>query len=682
MTIGLAPGQDIEPLVRLAASIQTRWVGGETPDAVAALNAHPELLAHKPVVLELAYEEFCLRTERGTAPEPRTFAAQFPYSESIARLLAVHSAIGRHPSLGSLGRPTVRLASGDAVGDWEVVRRLGRGGFADVYLVTNSRLGGQPAVLKVSNRGEQEAHTLGRLNHKHVMEVSDSPPVGGHRAVLSPYLGLATGETLVERAYGNPSSEWLLRVAREQPPGDPPVAARAEFPITDAMPYPRAVLHIAAAIADTLAYVHEKGLSHRDLKPSNLLIGPTGYPYLLDFNLADDGRSERVGGTIGYAAPEVVAVLTTENSSDAEQSHREVNWPAADVFSFAVLVFELLRLEHPYLVGEALNQIDGGTVARAAASAREKLSVIRLPLPNAVRQLLLDCLHPNPTARPTAAQLARVLNASLVPRRRMWPWVTAAAVAVALSGVGVAWAFAFAGDRKQPEPVVEPDREPTEPFARGVWLVHHDQSAAAIPSFQKAAETDTSGRAFEWLAYCVAREKAYSLASDYGGQALDAGRRTLAVYANRASTRSHTADDRGALADAEAALKIDPNCKAALFIRGIAKFRLLGQGQPVPREIVNDLKAGIQEDERRGGMLMLAAETHVRVQNPNDADREWAFWAVNRAVRVGYSPANIEKRTMFKDQLGDERLGAALLVTDDERLAPDLRPQLVLPNPD
>lgn len=680
MTTGLAPGQDIELLERLAASIQMRWASGETPDAVAAFNAHPELLAHKPIVLELAYEEFCLRAERGTAPEPRRFAAQFPYWESIARLLAVHSAIGRHPSFGSVGRPAVRLTPGDAVGDWEVVRRLGRGGFADVYLVTNPRLGGQPAVLKVSNGGEQEAHTLGRLNHKHVMEVSDSPPVGGRRAVLSPYLGLATGETLVERAYGNPSSEWLLRVAREQPPGDPPVAARAEFPITDTMPYPQAVLHIAAAVAGTLAYVHEKGLSHRDLKPSNLLIGPTGHPYLLDFNLAGDGRSGRVGGTIGYAAPEVVAVLTMENSSDTERSSLEVNWPAADVFSFAVLVFELLRLEHPYLVGEVLDSIDGGTVARAAASAREKLSATRLPLASAVRQLLLDCLHPNPAARPTAVQLAHGLNAMLAPRR-VWPWVTAAAVVVALSGVGVAWAWAWAGDHKQPVSE-ETEREPTEPFARGVWLVEGGESAAAIRSFQKAAETDTSGRAFEWLAYCVAREKAYSVASDYGTRALAAGRKTVAVYANRSATRSHTADDLGAMADAEEALKIDANCKVARINRGIAMFRLLAQGQPVPREIVDDLKAGMQEDERRGGMLMLAAEVHVRVQNPNDADREWALWAVNRAVRAGYSPANVEKRTVFKDQLGEERLRAALIVTDDERLALDLRPQLVLPNPD
>jgi len=202
----------------------------------------------------------------------------------------------------------------------------------------------------------------------------------------------------------------------------------------------------------------------------------------------------------------------------------------------------------------------------------------------------------------------------------------------------------------------------------------------AIPAFTQAVETDTSGRAFEWLAYCHARAGNFPTAIEYGGKALAAGRKTVAVYANRAASRSSTGDSAGSLADAEDALKIDPSCKSALVSRAIARVRLQPQNQPLPPEVVYDLEAGLEVDERRGWVLSLLAEARVRVADPTDADRERALWAVNRAVRVGYSPVALEKRKVFAAQLDPERFKAALFVLDTERLPQETRPLCVCPD--
>ncbi len=659
-------------LEQLAAEIQERWAGGEPPDALAALAAHPELAACKPLVLELAFEEFSLRAEAGAPPDPVTFAARLPFATDIAALLAVHSVLDRKWSSGSSRRPKVALHPGDTVGDLLVLRLLGRGGFSDVYLVRNAAVGDRTEVLKVSTRGAEEARTLGPLAHPHLMPVFAAPTVNGHRAVASPYLGLATGETLVARAAGRtPTTGWLLRVVAERRPNDPPVTDRPAFPLA-ATPYPRAVLHIAAAVAGVLKYLHAEGIAHRDLKPSNLLFGPTGFPYLLDLNLADDGRGGRGGGTVAYAPPEVLARLRGDTSG-------AVDWQAADVFSFAVLVFELLLVRHPYLVGEALARIDADTVPTAARSARGALAALRLPLPPAVRTLLLNCLSADPADRPTADALTRVLSAAVAPRQRHGWALAAAAVLVATGGVAAGGWAAQASAAPPQAPFVE-DRAPTDPFDRGVWLVKRDQPDVAVVAFGEAVRTDHSGRSAEWLSYCHARCQNPAAVIKYADDAETAGRKTVAMYANRAVAKMLTGHDAGAAADAAEALKLDDTCHQARLTRGLMAYRLHSREVAVPRGLLVELDAALPGNGDHAGLWLNLAEARARVVNRGPADDARVLAAVRESLRCGGKRSAVAENAAITAALQDDPKYAATLATPAERAPATIDSQLVMPD--
>jgi hypothetical protein len=664
MTPTLAPPDDLAGLTEVADAVLDRWAAGEPPDALAALAEHPALAARQELVVQLAYEEFCLRAEAGRPPDAAEFAARFPFREAVAELLKVGSVVGKF-SFGRGRRPAVTLAPGDTVGDLRVLRHLGRGGFSDVYLVRNEGVGDRTEVLKVSTRGEQEARTLGRLSHPHLMPVNAAPTVAGHRAVLSPYRGLATGETLVRRANGRPpTAGWLLRVVADRRPNDPPVADPPPFAVRDTAPYPRAVLRVLAALADALRYLHAAGIAHRDLKPSNVLFAPTAFPYLLDLNLADDGPSARAGGTAAYAAPEVLARMVGGTTPPAD--HRP-----ADLFSFAVTAFELLLTRHPYLTAP-----DATGVAEAAAAAHRTLAGVRLDLPPRVRRVLLACLAPDPTARPTADELARTLAIAVAVRpKRRWVVATAAAVALVLAGTGAAGWAARGGDR---EPVESAQREPVEPFARGLWHVNNNDPDLAIVHFRKAAETDTTGKADEWLGYCFAHTGSHDTAIKHCTLAEKAGRLTSAVYANRAASELLRAKDSDAAADAAAAIALDPSPQARLT-RSLAVFRLLKRDTPFDRGTLAEIERGIAGNEDNSTLWAVLAEARVRVKDATDEDRTSALDAVKKAMLNGTPRLAFEMNpTLVAAFDGDSRFAGAL-TTAAKNKPSNVHAQLIRP---
>src|SRR2546428_14053166 len=89
---GPAPTASVaQPPRRRADAIKFAWARGAAPDTRAALEGDPDLLADKSIVLDLAYEEFCLRRDAGESPDPDDFCNHFPaYRSSLKRLLAAH----------------------------------------------------------------------------------------------------------------------------------------------------------------------------------------------------------------------------------------------------------------------------------------------------------------------------------------------------------------------------------------------------------------------------------------------------------------------------------------------------------------------------------------------------------------------------------------------------------------
>jgi tetratricopeptide (TPR) repeat protein len=270
-----------------------------------------------------------------------------------------------------------------------------------------------------------------------------------------------------------------------------------------------------------------------------------------------------------------------------------------------------------------------------------------------------------PTARPTAAELARALAAAVAPRRRSWVWGCVAAAALAV-GCGAASAVYYA------------DLPPTDPFARGCWLVRHDQPAAAVASFAAAEANDPSGRAAEWLAYCHARSGNHLTALKYGDSAVAADRHTVAVYANRAAARLGAGDASGAVDDAERARDIDPNCRAATLTLVKAKYRSCPKPGPVDRRLVAELE-GVAATADDPAVWVLVAEARVLVADPTDADIASALEALRQARRLGQPRENLERNHTLKGRLDPERFRAAL-DTAAAGTPPHTPPYLVRPD--
>ena len=153
------------------------------------------------------------------------------------------------------------LSPGTSLGPYEIIAPLGAGGMGEVYKAIDTRLHRMVAIKvllshvagdpRLRQRFEQEARTLGALNHPHICPIHDVGSVDGADYLVMEFL---EGETLADRL------------------------KQGALPLDQA-------LKIGIQIADALDTAHRAGIVHRDLKPGNIMV-TTGGAKLLDFGLA------------------------------------------------------------------------------------------------------------------------------------------------------------------------------------------------------------------------------------------------------------------------------------------------------------------------------------------------------------------------------------------------------------
>ena len=243
--------------------------------------------------------------------------------------------------------------------------------------------GGNAVVLKRlrdTHRGREDLGLRLQLEAELLRDVGGSHGVVGLAAIESaPF-------TLVMEYVGGGSLADRLHDARS---------------LGMAMPFPRAMC-VASALVEALDHLHRNGVVHRDVKPANVLCADDGSVRLIDFGVAarsDPARGgachglpadwieERVG-TLPYTAPEAVL----DPSAPAS--------PAQDVYSAAVVLFEMLVGEPPWCltVGERAEQF----AERVLQSGGVSTLAIPAVLPPRLASALLAALHPNPAFRPSA----------------------------------------------------------------------------------------------------------------------------------------------------------------------------------------------------------------------------------------------------------------------------------------
>ena len=321
------------------------------------------------------------------------------------------------------------------VGAFEVVGLLGIGGMGEVYRARDTRLGRDVAIKIIRRafrderehvaRFEREARVLASLNHPHIGVVHGLEEVDGFPALV---MELVEGEDLAARLARGP-----LRMAE--------------------------ALDVARQVAEALEAAHAQGIVHRDLKPANIKRRPDGAVKVLDFGLAKPladtasvTQTGLIGGTAAYMSP--------------EQARGDALDPQADIWSFGVVLFELLTGVSPFA-----HKTTADTLASVLSAAPD---YSRLPPDTApsVRRLIRRCLEKDRRRRLKHIGDARIeLEEALSPSGgdsavspappsviavapRAWRVGRAAAIAAVSLGVGAVVGALWLAPRPAPSPVV------------------------------------------------------------------------------------------------------------------------------------------------------------------------------------------------------------------------------------
>lgn len=277
--------------------------------------------------------------------------------------------------------------TGRQLGDFRLLRRLGHGAMAEVYLAEQCSLRRQVAVkvLKARlaedatyvKRFEREAQAAAALVHANIVQIYEVGQADGFYYIAQEYV------------QGVNLRQWI---ARNGPP---------EF---------RVALLIMRQVAAALAKAAEQGIVHRDIKPENIMLTRTGEVKVADFGLA---RMIRPGE--GTDLTQVGVTLGTPLYMSPEQVEGKPLDPRSDIYSFGVTCYQMLAGVPPFSGETALS-----LALQHLRKQPEPLELLRPDLPPALCRIVHRMLAKSPEHRYSSAQellrdLRKVQAAELGP---------------------------------------------------------------------------------------------------------------------------------------------------------------------------------------------------------------------------------------------------------------------------
>ena len=201
-------------------------------------------------------------------------------------------------------------------GRYRILRKLGAGGMADVYLAEDEDLGRRVAI-KILNeryssdeafteRFRREAKSAASLSHPNIVSIYDRGESDGR-----PYIAMEVIE-------GRSLKELIV--------------AKGPLPIAVAVDYAKQILA-------ALRFAHRHGIIHRDIKPHNILLGGDNRVFVTDFGIARTGPSEMT---------EVGSIMGTAQYLSPEQARGAPVTAASDLYSAGVVLYEMLTGKTPF----------------------------------------------------------------------------------------------------------------------------------------------------------------------------------------------------------------------------------------------------------------------------------------------------------------------------------------------
>ena len=321
---------------------------------------------------------------------------------------------------------TEELQTGTLLNErYQIVRPLGRGGMGTVYLAEHVRLNAPVAVKEIRGafsdeaayqaalrQCEQEARTLVRLRHPNLPQVTDAFIENDRFYLVMEFIEGVTLEAKLSERRGLP------------------------LPLS-------AVIEWGLQIADVLSYLHtlDPPLIFRDLKPANVMVKPDGGIRLIDFGIARQfqpgaSKDTTLLGSVGYSPPEQFGKNQTEPRSDI------------------------------YALGATLHHLLTGRDPSAAPFKFPPVRSLNLAVPDALSQLIADCLELDIEKRPAnahevAMRLVALREAAQLPPSRE------IATGGARSASGAITGKTGSASLSAPDTVKTPSSNPLPPLPSG-----------------------------------------------------------------------------------------------------------------------------------------------------------------------------------------------------------------------
>src|SRR5882724_12165377 len=257
------------------------------------------------------------------------------------------------------------IKPGTKLSRYEIRSKIGEGGMGEVYLAEDKQLGRRVAIKLLPpatisdedarKRLVREARAAATLDHPNICSIYEVGEADGRSFIAMQYI---EGETLDARLKGKP-----LELKQS--------------------------LTLASQVADALAEAHAHGIIHRDIKPGNIMVISRGQAKVMDFGLARviAGAVESEAETQSMLSMPGM-ILGTIPYMSPEQVRGEVLDGRSDIFSFGVVLYEMLSGHQPFASGSAAATI-------SAILNEEPPTLLRYAphLPEELQRIARKCLE-------------------------------------------------------------------------------------------------------------------------------------------------------------------------------------------------------------------------------------------------------------------------------------------------